>query len=146
MINISIIVPVYNVELSISKCIESIIGQECEGINIECILVDDCSPDNSINIIKSMLSNYDGEINFCLLRHQTNKGLSCSRNTGFNKATGEFVMFVDSDDYLLPNSIRYFFQEMKKYQPIDIVIGNHFNEKKTSKSFPFSKRKYVSFK
>lgn len=136
MTNISIIVPIYNVELSIRKCIESIIEQECENLKIECILVDDCSPDNSMNIIKSILNNYEGEINFCILRHKTNKGLSCSRNTGFNKATGEYVMFVDSDDYLLPNSIRYFFLEMKKYQPIDIVIGNHFDEKNQTNHFP----------
>ena len=95
-----------------------------------------------MNIIENILDNYKGEIHFFILSHQINKGLSCSRNTGFNKATGEYIMFVDSDDYLLPNSIRYFFQEMKKYPSIDIIIGNHFDEKSRTNHFPFLKETY----
>lgn len=140
MVNISIIVPIYKVEDYICRCLESIIEQERNYINIECILVDDCSPDNSMNIIYTFLSNYIGKIHFLIVHHDVNKGLSCARNTGFKNSSGEYILFLDSDDYLLPNSIEYFFVEMSKYQTIDIIIGNHFDEKNKTNHFPTLKQ------
>ena len=104
-IKVSIIVPVYNVEDYIERCMLSIIDQTYP--NIECIIVDDCTPDNSITIIQSLLQQYNGTISFKILKHTTNKGLSESRNTGTEKATGDYIYYLDSDDELTPNCIEH---------------------------------------
>jgi len=65
---ISIVIPVYNVERYIRRCLESVIGQESESFDIECILVDDCSPDSSVEVAKDVINGYHGSnISFVLL-------------------------------------------------------------------------------
>jgi len=96
---ISIIIPVYNVENYIWKCLDSVIAQKCDGFNIECILVDDCTPDNSMVIVEDVVNNYHGkDVNFVILHHEVNKGMSIARNTGIDASTGDYVCFLDSDD------------------------------------------------
>lgn len=97
MPKISIIVPVYKVEEYLCTCIESLQIQTFQ--NIEIILVDDGSPD-SCGDICDRYSKVDDRI--CVI-HQTNKGLSCARNVGVSHATGEYICFVDSDDFVAPN-------------------------------------------
>ena len=63
MLKISIIIPIYRVEKYIGKCLDSIISQECKGIDIECILINDCTPDNSMEVISQKLKDYQGGIN-----------------------------------------------------------------------------------
>lgn len=92
---ISIIVPVYNVKDYIRECIDSLIKQE--NINIEIILVDDCSTDGSFDICKDY-EKIDKRIK--LISHKDNLGVEISRNDGIDVATGEWVLFLDSDDYL----------------------------------------------
>ncbi|MBX9136408.1 MULTISPECIES: glycosyltransferase [unclassified Clostridium] len=94
---ISIIVPVYNVEKYLEKCIESILNQTYE--NIEIILVDDGSTDNSLNICNFYASK-DKRIKVI---HQENRGVSYARNVGLNLAKGDYIGFVDSDDYIEDN-------------------------------------------
>lgn len=89
---ISVIVPVYNVELYIDACLDSIKQQTYE--NLEIIVVEDCSTDNSKKILQPHLD--DKRIK--LLQHKKNSGLSAARNSGIEAATGDFMMFVDSDD------------------------------------------------
>lgn len=91
---ISIIVPVYNSEKYLKKCIESIMNQTYKKIEI--IIVNDGSTDNSINIIEE-LKKIDSRI---VLINQTNAGVSSARNTGLDYAKGEYVTFVDSDDFI----------------------------------------------
>lgn len=91
---ISVIVPVYNVEKYIDKCMESIRNQTYQ--NLEIILVDDESPDNCPQIC----DNYAKKDNRIKVIHKKNAGLGFARNSGLDVATGEFVAFVDSDDYL----------------------------------------------
>lgn len=91
---ISVIVPVYNVEKYIDKCLESIRNQTYK--NIEIILVDDESPDNCSQIC----DNYAKIDNRIKVIHKKNAGLGLARNSGLDAATGEFVAFVDSDDYI----------------------------------------------
>lgn len=91
---VSIIVPVYKVEKYLPTCIDSILAQTYK--NTEIILVDDGSPDNS-GIICDV---YSHKYNNISVIHQTNAGLSAARNNGIKKATGDFIMFVDSDDEL----------------------------------------------
>ena len=129
MLKISVIIPVYRVRRFIEKCIDSIIIQECEGVNLECILVNDCTPDDSINIINKKLQNYHGGINFIIKHHDVNRGHCAARNTGLQYASGDYVLFVDSDDYLTPRTILYFHEELSKISPsdVDVIMGNAFD-------------------
>lgn len=94
---ISVIVPVFNVELYLEKCIDSIINQTYQ--NLEIILVDDGSTDRSGGICDAYVKK-DGRVRVC---HKCNGGLSSARNTGLDMAAGEYIGFVDSDDYIAPD-------------------------------------------
>lgn len=94
---ITVIVPVYDTEAYIEKCLRSIMGQTFKPIEILC--VDDCSPDNSISILEK-LAEEDKRIR--IIRHKTNTGLGGARNTGLREARGDWIASVDSDDYIDP--------------------------------------------
>lgn len=115
---VSIIVPIYNVEKFISKCVFSLINQDYN--NIEIILVDDGSPDRSGAIIDE-LKNVDDRI---IVVHQKNSGVSSARNAGIAVASGEYVMFVDGDDWVDTNYVSYFVQLLKDYE-CDIVMNKN---------------------
>ncbi|HAS37211.1 MAG TPA: glycosyltransferase family 2 protein, partial [Ruminococcaceae bacterium] len=91
---VSIIIPVYNLEKYIKHCLESVVNQTYKELEIICI--DDGSTDGSAEIIKSMAEN-DPRIKYI---YQENAGVSAARNKGLDTATGEYVMFVDGDDYI----------------------------------------------
>lgn len=91
---ISIIVPVYNTEQYLSKCLDSLINQTYK--NIEIICVNDGSTDNSADI----LNEYDKKDKRVRMISQKNCGLSATRNTGLKNCCGEYVMFLDSDDWI----------------------------------------------
>ena len=97
MEKISVIVPVYRVEKYLRRCIESIINQDYS--NLEIILVDDGSDDSSPQIC-DYYEKIDSRI---IVIHQRNGGLSCARNRGLEVATGDYIGFVDSDDYIERN-------------------------------------------
>ena len=99
---VSIIVPVYNVEKYIERCVKSLIAQEHN--NIEIILVDDGTKDNSGKIIDS-LAVTDSRIKVI---HKTNGGVSSARNAGLEIAKGDYVVFVDGDDYVDSDYVSYF--------------------------------------
>ena len=124
MLSISVIIPIYNVEQFVQRCLESLMTQVLLNAEIECIIVDDCGHDHSIDIVRQTIANYHGSIHFKLISHKQNRGLSAARNTGLCHATGDFVFFVDSDDYLMPNSFQYFFDNLKCYPEVDMVMGN----------------------
>lgn len=125
MVSISIIVPIYKVEKYIGRCLDSIFGQEDKDISMECILVNDCTPDGSMEIVSQKLKNYKGNISFLIENHKENSGLCAARNTGLNKASGEYVFFVDSDDVLKPKTMRYFLNRIQRYgSDIDVTVGN----------------------
>lgn len=96
---ISIILPVYKTEKYIKDCINSILKQDY--LNFEVIIVDDGSPDNSINIIKPLIKN-DQRFK---IYHKKNGGLSSARNFGISIASGEYIMFLDSDDCIQMNTL-----------------------------------------
>lgn len=127
MINVSFIIPIYNVEQYVHRCFMSLLAQETAEANIECVVVDDCSPDSSMNIVNQIVSDYEGNIQFKVLTHDKNRGLSAARNTGLKHAAGDYIYFVDSDDYLMPNSLQYFLDNLKVYPDVDIVMGNAKN-------------------
>lgn len=95
MINVSVIIPVYNVEQYLRKCLDSICNQTLK--NIEIICVNDCSPDNSLAILQEY-AQADSRIK--IVNREQNGGLAAARNSGLEVAQGEYVAFVDSDDYI----------------------------------------------
>ena len=94
---ISIIVPIYNVEKQLRRCIDSLLKQDSNELQTEIILVNDGSTDNSGNIAKEYASKHQDEIMYL---EKENGGLSDARNYGMKYATGEYIAFVDSDDYV----------------------------------------------
>lgn len=141
---LSIIVPVYKVEKYIQRCLESIMTQEIGNYEVECLLIDDCTPDKSILIAEEMIGNYQGTIHFVCYRHEHNKGLSEARNTGIRNATGDFVLFIDSDDYLMPNALLSFLEAKEKYPETDIVIGNVFEHKYKKNQYDIKDIQYIN--
>lgn len=105
---ISIIVPVYNVETYLPTCIESILDQTYKDFEI--LLIDDGSTDNSGNIC----DEYSKRDNRCIAIHQQNKGVYNARNTGLSHATGEYISFVDSDDYIHPQMLEILYKALQK--------------------------------
>lgn len=114
---ISIVVPVYKVEEYIEKCVNSLLDQTYK--NIEIILVNDGSPDKCPDICDM----YSEEYSQIKVIHKENGGLSDARNVGLNAANGEYVMFVDSDDYIDLNTCELFLDTIGSSKP-DIVVGN----------------------
>ena len=140
---VSIIIPVYKVETYIHRCLESIFHQEIEGTLLECIIVDDCSPDNSIAIAKKLIESYSGNILFRIIAHSKNSGLSAARNTGIRAAKGDFLIFVDSDDYLEDNSIHTMLQALKQHPEADSVVCNYYDCKEKKVPFPIETYEYL---
>lgn len=104
---LSIIVPVYNVEKYIKQCLESIVSQNVDKDYYEVIVVNDGTQDTSMDIVY----NYTSKCNMRVL-NQINQGLSVARNNGLSASSGRYVWFVDSDDWLLPNSIQTVLNEI----------------------------------
>lgn len=125
---VSIIIPVYNVEKYLGRCIESIIKQRYK--NIEIILIDDGSTDSSGKIADDFALN-DNRITVI---HQKNSGVSTARNKGMDKASGDYICFADADDYLMDDYIEYLLKmSLKNNADISIttkMFGN-FNLKQT---------------
>lgn len=118
MPKVSVIVPVYNVENYIRKCLDSIISQTLKDIEI--ILVDDGSEDNSGKIC----DEYAEKDSRIIVIHQKNNGLSNARNTGLNIASGEYIGFVDSDDYIKSEMYSEMYQTAEKTDA-DMVLCNY---------------------
>lgn len=115
---VSVIVPIYNVEKYLKKCLHSLWEQTYK--NIEFIIVDDCSTDSSKEIIFEEITNRD---NVIFIENKNNRGLSYSRNIALTKATGDYIGYVDSDDYIDKN----YYEELVKTamnEKSDIVVCN----------------------
>jgi len=110
---ISIIVPVFKVENFIERCVRSLFEQTYK--NIEYIFVDDCSPDNSINVLTDILENYPyRKKQTQIIAHEVNKGLPTARNSGLKLATGEYIFHCDSDDWIETNAIEEMYNTIVK--------------------------------
>ena len=107
---VSIVIPVFKVSEYIDRCVRSVMEQTYG--DIECILVDDASPDDSIARCERLISDYQGPIRFVILHHRQNRGVSAARNTGTAAATGDCVFYLDGDDALVPNSIEWLARPM----------------------------------
>jgi len=135
-IKISIIIPVYNTEPYLKRSIRSVLRQTLKEIEIICI--DDGSTDNSLNILNEF-KKLDNRIT--VIHFEENKGPSICRNTGINIANGEFIGFIDSDDYI---DKRYFENLYNYSKDNDIVIGTFVDSINKFKNFiPHKKKKLL---
>ena len=115
---VSVIVPVYNVAPYLEQCLDSIVNQTYR--NLEIILVDDGSTDES-GAICDRYAEQDGRIQVV---HQKNKGLSGARNSGLDIASGEYIIFIDSDDYIWEGTIEGYISLFSQYADLDMIESN----------------------
>lgn len=131
-LKISVIIPVYNVEKYLSQCLESVIYQTYK--NLEIIIVNNGSTDNSFSICKKYAKN-DKRIK---LFNQENNGVSVARNFGITKATGDYIHFMDSDDYIPLNYYEKMISSLvNTASDADIVCGGFYFEKHPRESVKF---------
>ena len=123
-IDLSIIIPCYEVEKYLRKCVESVLHQPFaeNDIAYEIILVDDCSPDGVLAICEEYASAYPSLIT--VYHHEKNKGLSAARNTGVKHAQGTYIMFLDSDDSAIGTVIYHMYTQLVSANA-DMVIGGY---------------------
>ena len=129
-IKISIIVPIYNVEKYLSRCIDSLLNQTLEDIEI--ILVDDGSPDNC----PAICNEYALKDNRIKVIHKKNEGLGYARNSGIDIATGEYIAFVDSDDYVALDMYEKLYIKLKD-DDYDMVSSGFYNITTTTRKAEF---------
>ena len=131
MDKISIVVAVYNAEKTLKKCVDSLLNQTYN--NIEIILVNDCSKDNSLDICNEYSKAND---NVKVISNDRNSGVSDTRNNGIDNSTGEYICFVDSDDYVESNYIEVLYYYYQKYNTVPIcgfVYHDEYNHAKPVK-------------
>lgn len=126
--NISIIVPVYNVEKYLNRCLDSVFNQEFNG-SFEVIAVDDKSTDNSLHILKKYALH---QTRLKIVEHKKNMKLSLARTTGMKIALGDYIMHVDSDDWLLPGALNGLYKKIKETDA-DVIIYNYLTEDSNGK-------------
>ena len=119
MHKISIIIPVYNAEKFLNKCLDSVVNQTYK--NIEIICVNDGSKDDSLKILRE----YQKKDSRIIIIDKKNEGVSEARNVGIRKSTGEYITFIDSDDWIELNTIEILYNALLK-EDVDVVRGNYF--------------------
>lgn len=124
---VSVIIAVYNAEKYIENCVRSLFGQTLD--DLELIFVDDCSPDGSIPIMKSILEEYPNRKNQVkVIRHAINQGVSRTRQDGINAASGEYIIHCDPDDWVESNMYELLYQKATENNA-DMVICDYGNVK-----------------
>lgn len=122
---VSVIVPIYNAEKTLARCLNSLVAQTYE--NLEFLLVDDGSTDGS----KSICEDYCARCRFFRLISKENGGPSSARNTGIDQSSGKYIYFVDSDDYIEPETIAIMVKAAEEHSA-DMVISAYYIEKADS--------------
>ena len=129
---VSIIVPVYNVERFLPKCLDSILNQTFQ--NFELLLIDDGSSDNS----GSICDEYAKKDSRIKVFHQENKGVSFARNLGLDYAQGKYILFVDSDDWVASEYLQDFIRIVDSKKETDIILSgfvNVYKDREIKKTF-----------
>ena len=119
---ISVIIPVYNVEKYLSQCLDSVINQTYK--NLEIICVDDSSTDNSLEILKEYAQK---DTRIKIIKNEKNLGLGLTRNEGVKVAKGEYIHFLDSDDWMNLNAYEKLFDTVKKINFPDVITFSYFS-------------------
>lgn len=119
---VSLIIPIYNTEKFIERCLRSVFEQTFK--DVEYILINDCTPDNSIEVAERVIEQYP-ERNVNIVNNGTNMGSASVRNTGLKVAKGEYIIFIDSDDYVEPTMLEDMYNEAKAGNA-DVVIADYY--------------------
>ena len=119
---VSIIIPAYNVGKYIQECLNSLLSQTYQ--NLEIVVIDDGSIDETYEIVKA----YSNKFARLILVHQENGGVCAARNKGLDLASGEYIMFLDADDYLLPETIEIFYNDLINANA-DLSVGRMFSDR-----------------
>ncbi|WP_455671788.1 glycosyltransferase family 2 protein [Phocaeicola sp.] len=119
---ITIGIPVYNVEDYVSTALNSALSQTYP--NLEIIIIDDRTPDKSMKVVEKTIAAHPRKNNVRILHHEENRGLSCARNTIIDTATGEYLFFMDSDDYITDDCIEKLYRCIEKYD-VDYAEGSY---------------------
>ena len=118
MIKVSVILPVYGVAQYIEKCTQSLLDQTLQ--EMEFIFVDDHGPDNSIDLVKKMIEDHPRKEQFLFLKPEHNLGAGMARNYAIPQAKGEYIAFVDSDDWVEPNMFEELYEESQRFNGVDL--------------------------
>lgn len=119
---ISICIAAYNVESYISECLESIFQFE-NSTSKEIIIVDDCSNDTTVKIVRSMIEKY-GEENIVLIENHQNLGPAGSYNEAVKNAHGKYITFLDSDDFLIASGLSKKVEILENNKELQVIYGN----------------------
>lgn len=118
---VSILVPIYNVEPYIERCTRSLFEQTYD--NLEFVFVDDCTPDKSIQILETVIKDYPARAKRTrIIQHNRNRGIAATRNTLIENARGEFLVWMDSDDWMEQNAVELLVKRQQETDA-DIVTG-----------------------
>jgi glycosyltransferase involved in cell wall biosynthesis len=126
MVKVSVILPVYGVAQYIVKCTESLLAQTLE--DMEFIYVDDHGPDNSIDLVKQTIAGHPRESQFRFLKPEHNMGAGMARNYAIPQAQGEYIAFVDSDDWVEPTMFEELYNEAVKQGRVDLCYCQAFKD------------------
>lgn len=119
----SIIIPIYKVEEFIIPCLQSVVDQQID--DIELILINDATPDASYSLAKSFFENNKVHFPIKWIEHNSNEGLSKARNSGIQNATGDYLLFIDSDDWLCSRALTEFANIINNNPQIDMIVGDY---------------------
>lgn len=129
---ISVIIPVFNVENYISECLDSLVNQTIGIENIEVIIVNDCTQDNSMKIIRDYAEKYPS---IKIFEHEINSGQGIARNTGLNHASSDYITFLDSDDFISENTFEVCLEKFENFD-CDFVIYEYDYFSSSGKKYP----------
>ena len=132
---VSIVIPVYNVELYIEQCAKSLFEQTYQ--NLEFLFIDDASKDNSIQIVQNLIKDYPNrQSQLKIITHSINQGVGTTKKDGILSANGEFILEIDSDDYIETNTVELLIEKAIIEQAYIVVYGlDEFCDNKVLKSF-----------
>jgi glycosyltransferase involved in cell wall biosynthesis len=122
---VTLSIPVYNVEKYVERALLSALNQTYE--NIEYLIVDDKGSDNSMNIVREILSTHSRRKSVIIIEHPVNLGLGATRNSAISAAKGDYFFFLDSDDEITSDCIEKLYEEIRKSEGCDLVIGSSKN-------------------
>ena len=120
---VTIAIPVYNVERYVAKSLRSALGQNTD-VQYEILVVDDCGTDSSMDIVRQIQAEEDADGKIVIVQHEYNKGLGEASNTAIANAKGDYLLFLDSDDYLEANALQTLYDKAKEIDA-DVVIGSY---------------------
>lgn len=138
---VSIIIPIYNVAPYIEACLNSVYNQTYP--DIEVVLVNDCTPDNSIDVAAPVIQKLQTKYSVQLVEHACNSGLSAARNSGVRASSGTWLYFLDSDDEITPDCIQTLMHLTVRYPGVDFTLGG-FDVRGSDMRFEVLSLEYLS--